>query len=70
MVEFGQERREERKEEGKGEEMAIEEVFMPVRTVSSVGDLGIKAHNCRKNLREGENEKADDEGGLHIQRGR
>lgn len=36
--------------------MAIEEVFVPVRTISGVGQLRVQAHNCREELGEGEDE--------------
>lgn len=45
MVEFLAERGDERQEKRKGEEMTIKEVFVPLRTIGGVGELGVKTHD-------------------------
>ena len=60
--ELGEERREQGQEEGDGEEVAVEEVFVPVRAVGRVCDLGVEAHDCGQELRDEEDGEAEEEG--------
>lgn len=47
--------------------MAVEEVFVPMRTsVGGVGNLGVEAHYCGENLGEQEDGKAGEEGGIEL----
>lgn len=63
-VEFGEEGGEEGEEEREGEEVAVEEVFVPVGAVGGVGKLGVESHDCREQLRESEDHEPGDERGV------
>lgn len=52
---MGEEGGGEGKEEGEGEEVAVEEVFLPVGAVFGVGELGVEAHYCGEELGDEEN---------------
>ena len=39
--------------------MAVEEVFVPVRAVFGVCELGVEAHYCGEELSDKEDKKAD-----------
>ena len=52
MVELGPQGREEGKEEWNGEEVAVEEVFVPVGPVCRVRELGVEAHDGGEELSE------------------
>lgn len=46
--------------------MAVEEVFVPVRAVRGVGDLGVEAHDCGEDLGEKEDCEAGEEGRVDL----
>lgn len=49
-MKFGNEVGSEGEEERDGEEVAVEEVFVPVGAVLGVGELGVEAHYCGEEL--------------------
>lgn len=50
MPELGYEGGAEGEEEREGEEVAVEEIFVPVGAVFCVGDLDVEAHYCGEEL--------------------
>lgn len=64
--ELGFEGRKQRDEERQREEVAVEEVFVPVRPVDGVGELGIEAHDCGEDLGKQEDGEASNERGINF----
>lgn len=60
-LELNKERRKEGKEERDGEEVAVEEVLMPVGTVFGVGELRVETHYCGEELRDEEDQETGHE---------
>ena len=54
MADFGDQRGAEGEEEGEGEEVAVEEVFVPVGAVFGVCELDVETHDCGEELRDEE----------------